>query len=390
MKKEVFPLSELEIENAHRVAYLIAGYIRQTLTPAEHRELDEWVGASERNIELFEELTDEANLQQMLHWHQGHDTEASLQRLKSRLPQRRHRLWSLAVAASILATVSLGTFLFFRATNTPEKPSAAITTPLPAVPKGGVLLSTDNGQSMPLEQAANGRLTAISEATVTKTNGSLTYEATREAPVYHTLATGAGSQYRLALPDGTLVWLNAGSSLRYPTAFTGGERRVALSGEAYFEVAKDATKPFRVQSGSATTEVLGTHFNVRAYAGEGGVTTTLLEGSVQVSNKSLAQLLQPGQQARTTEETIELSLADGEEAVGWKNGQFVFHKTPVAAVMQELERWYGTPIENKEGSTKHLTATFSRSLPLPKVLRLLEATGDVQFRSQGKEIRVVK
>jgi ferric-dicitrate binding protein FerR (iron transport regulator) len=390
MKKEVFPLSELEIDNAHRVAYLIAGYIHKTLTPAEQHELDEWVGASERNIELFEELTDEANLAQLLQWRQNLDTEASLQRLKSRLPKRRSRGWSLAIAASLLAAVAIGSYLFFRSPQRTATAPVAAVTQLPSVARGTVRLTTGNGQSLTLTDAADGKLDAISEATVIKEQGALAYEATGEPPVYHTLATGAGSQYRLALPDGTLVWLNAGSSLRFPTAFSGDERRVELSGEAYFEVAKDAAKPFRVQSGHTTTEVLGTHFNVRAYAGENGVTTTLLEGSVKVFNNVLAQQLKPGQQARINEETIELALANGEEAIGWKNGRFVFHKTPVAAVLQELERWYGMPIENKEGSQKHLTASFSRSLPLPKVLRLLEATGDVQFRTTGNEIRVIE
>lgn len=381
MKQEVFPLSVLEIENAHRVAYLIAGYIRKTLTPAEHRELDEWVGASERHIELFEELTDEARLQQTLQWYGSLDTEASLQRLKSRLPQRRPRLWSLAIAASLLAAMALGSYLFLRTTH-PDTPAVATRPQQPAVPKGAVLLTTGDGQALTINKTANGKLDAISEATVIQEKGALTYEASAAlTPVYHTLATGAGSQYRLVLPDGSQVWLNAGSSLRFPTAFAGSERRVELRGEAYFEVAKDATKPFRVQSGGTTVEVLGTHFNMKGYSDDEGVTTTLLEGSVRVSNPSIAQVLRPGQQARTTEATIELSLADGAAATGWTKGQFVFHNTPVAAVLQELERWYGTPIENKEGGTKHLTATFSRSLPLNKVLRLLEATGDVELRA---------
>lgn len=400
MKEEDLPLDERNIENAHRVGYLITGHIKKTLTRAERRELDEWVAASEQHVELFEKLTDPEYRETALAWYEDLDTEQRLQRLKDRIRKRRPaslRLWTIAAAASVLMVAGLAGYLYFIAGKAKHGPVAStgegLSTP-PAADK--VRLILDDGSIVGLDSTGDGKLAMAAHTRIVKKGNSITYDAAPgAAAVYHTLATTAGGQYQVVLPDGTTVWLNAQSSLRYPTTFKGDERRVELKGEAYFEVVASPSpsggggkRPFIVSHGNMEVTVLGTHFNVNAYGDAGAIETTLLEGRVRVSSGGNSQLLLPGQQAQVKDERIAVTAADTEAVTGWKEGKFIFRKTPLPAVLKEIERWYNTPIENKEGINKHLTATISRSLPLDKVLRLLEGTGDVHFITENGKVKV--
>jgi ferric-dicitrate binding protein FerR (iron transport regulator) len=304
-------------------------------------------------------------------------------------PQPVQRLWSIAVAASLLLLAGVGGYFLFFAEKQPGTVAVAPNHSLPVVnPQGKVWLRLDDGEMIALDSVSDGRLAHA--AGVMKEGSSLSYEDSHTtAPAYHTLVTAAGMQYEVILPDGSKAWLNAASTLRYPTAFTGAERLVQLTGEAFFEVAKDALHPFQVQSGDAVTEVLGTVFNTQAYKEEGHVVTTLLEGSVKITKGANSRRLSPGHQATVSHTGIQVKAADTEAAIGWKNGTFVFRKTPLAAVLRELERWYGINIENKHGVAIHLTATIKRSLALDKVLQLLEDTEDLRFRRNGANIEVL-
>jgi len=197
---------------------------------------------------------------------------------------------------------------------------------------------------------------------------------------YNTMSTPRGGQYRLTLPDGTLVWLNAESSITYPTVFAATERSVTVTGEAYLEVAKEKNRPFRVMAGDANIEVLGTHFNINAYANEGHTKTSLLEGSVKINSR----ILQPGQ-AFANGEVFQTNVA---RDVAWKNGVFNFNDQNLAQVMRQLARWYNLEVEYPLGvPKKEYGGEMGRNLSLGQVLKGMESTG-LRFELNGRKLTV--
>jgi ferric-dicitrate binding protein FerR (iron transport regulator) len=259
------------------------------------------------------------------------------------------------------------------------------------------VLTLADGSTIALDSAHTGQLAQQGNARVLKlAGGRLKYNAPDEnangngngqhaAVAYSVLSTPKGGQYRLTLPDGSQVWLNAASSIRYPTAFTGADREVEITGEAYLEIAKDPSMPFRVKTvnhlGDAdpmTIEVLGTHFNVNAYSDEDAIRTTLLEGSVKIRKELQSGLLKPGQQAQLqpTGEIRWIPDADVEQAIAWKNGVFEFDGIELAAIMRQISRWYDVPVEY-EGTipTEAFTGRVSRNTTLSGVLKILKLSG---------------
>lgn len=300
----------------------------------------------------------------------------------------------LAAAASLLLIVSAG--LFFIKKPVQQKPRMAEqhTRYKNEVPAGGnkALLTLGDGTVIELDSAANGLLTQQGNARIIKLpNGQLAYEMNGAAPgevMFNTMRTPRGGEYRLQLPDGSRVWLNAASSITYPNAFTGDTRSVQITGEAYFEVAKDAERPFEVQAGNMKVEVLGTHFNINAYAGEPAIKTTLLEGAVRVREA----VLKPGEQAILAatgkfqvEDDVEI-----DEVMAWKNGFFQFNDADMPTVMRQLENWYDVTVIYEGGvPVRSFGGAMQRSLPLSKVLNILEEN-DVRFKVEGRNITVMK
>jgi ferric-dicitrate binding protein FerR (iron transport regulator) len=207
----------------------------------------------------------------------------------------------------------------------------------------------------------------------------------------NTLTTPRGGQYEVVLPDGTRVWLNSNTSLTYPIIFQGKERHVELTGEAYFEVAKNAAAPFFVKTQSQTVEVLGTHFNINSYADEKSVKTTLLEGRVKITGNGNRKTvsLKPGQQSINNLAIIYIiNDADIEEAVAWKNGKFLFRNTDLQTVMRQLSRWYDVDVEYKGTvATKHYRGRISRNVTVSQVFEILKTSG-VNFIINGRTIIV--
>ena len=207
--------------------------------------------------------------------------------------------------------------------------------------------------------------------------------------LYNTLATPRGGQYQLTLPDGSKVWLNAASSLRYPVAFLGAERRVEVTGEAYFEVTKNASQPFKVSlRDNQEVDVLGTSFDINAYADEPEIRTTLLTGAVKTEGVTL----KPGQQAAwTLNRPVRVrSDADVEEAIAWKNGKFIFSGGDIQSVMRQLERWYDVEVDYK-GDFKgvELVGVISRFKNISEILNMLEQTHTVTFQVEGRRVTVL-
>jgi len=256
-----------------------------------------------------------------------------------------------------------------------------------------VLLSSD-GSAIQLSEHSNTILVGenISYADGPDLRQNLGSTSISEAPIFHTLQTPRTGAYNIVLADGTKVWLNAYSSLKFPSRFDSKERVVELLGEAYFEVAPNKKQPFKVRSREQTIEVLGTHFNISACESESTV-TTLLEGAVKVnriaSNSSV--LLKPGQQSTIKEDTKQIQLAhiNTEHAVAWKNGYFNFDNETLASILSKIERWYDVEFTyEKTPSAKTYIGAVSRSRNLSAVLRALEAAADVKFKRTGRKILV--
>ncbi len=259
------------------------------------------------------------------------------------------------------------------------------------------VLTLADGSRITLDSAGNGAIASQGNVQVIKLDsGQLAYNASGvsgkgRAIGYNTLATPRGGQFRIILPDGSKVWLNAASSLRFPNAFEGKEREVQLSGEAYFEVAKNPSMPFKVKVNEMAVQVLGTHFNVMAYPDEPGIRTTLLEGAVKVQHGTQAVQLAPGQQAQlspagsiTTQDGV-----DVEEVVAWKNGYFHFNRESLQGVMRQIGRWYDAEI-TYEGqiAPRQFGGKIERSSSVTEVLKILELS-KVHYRIEGKKIIVM-
>lgn len=305
--------------------------------------------------------------------------------------RRRGSFTRYVVAASVvLAVATLATFYLTRNAGA-EKPVARLTTTPQAAPgtkKATLLLS--NGTSVAL--GANNQTIRDGQTAISAQDNNLVYEAASNtiAVVYNTIATPKGGEYKVTLPDGTKVWLNAETSLRYPTTFTGPERTVELTGEAYFEVAKNAAQPFIVRSGQATVRVLGTHFNMMAYKDEPFTKTTLAEGSVAMSGNGEQMILKPGQGGIVSNgsNSVSVAAADVDLDLAWKNGQFYFNKTELSAIMKQLARWYDLDIRYAgQVPAKRFVGKISRYTNLSEVLDVLRLSG-VKFSMTNKTLIV--
>lgn len=387
---------------AHRTAYLIAGFIRNTLSEKEHDELDNWVNESDHNMRLFEDLTDEKNLEANLEWMDKVQAEESYKAMQQKgafnMPPKKaynRRIWF--AAASVIAL--LGVFFVYRyTTSKPGSVEDIVTTDTTLLKPGGnrATLTLEDGKVIDLTYAKTGVIEDASGTHVNKTaDGELVYVKdsgiSNTAAALHTLSTPVGGQYQLTLPDGTKVWLNAASTLKFPPAFNGNERKVILTGEAYFEVAKNEKKPFRVSMADSTAVVVtGTHFNINAYQNEKEQQVTLLEGSVTVSNATNVAKLEPGTQALIKNKLITKDkVLDADEITGWKDGLFVFHDAPIESIMMQIERWYDAKIIYKAETKQLFNATILRKEPLAKVLKLLELNGYVHFKTENNNIYVL-
>ncbi len=353
---------------------------------------------------------------QMLHTPEGELTISSLMdgtwqemfetQQPAVVPMYKRTWYRVAAAAIILLLLSVGGyFIFNRAAQKQIAQTEKRQQPYKNdIAPGGnkAILTLANGTQIILDSAANGALTQQGNTKIIKLDsGRLAYNALNEKPgevLYNTISTPRGGQYQIVLADGSKVWLNAASSLRFPASFTGKERKVELAGEGYFEVAKNAAMPFRVSVNPGSpagrdmqVEVLGTHFNVNAYDDEGVIKTTLLEGSVKVSKGNDVGFIKPGQQARLYNSGHIKIIADvdAEDAISWKNGYFSFDKDDLPTVMRQIARWYDVEISYEGNIPKReFGGKIDRNSNASQVLKILEES-KVHFRIEGKKIIVM-
>lgn len=308
-----------------------------------------------------------------------------------------------AIAAAVLVTLSAGLFFIKKDLNTPSVNELFVKTGKDFTPGGNkATLILADGSNISLTDAANGKLAQQAGITITKTrDGQLVYN-TKQIPAARTgesrqllnvISTPRGGQYQLTLPDGSKVWLNAESSLKYPVDFITAERRVELTGEAYFEIAKKQ-QPFIVVTDKQEVKVLGTHFNISSYQDDPITKTTLLEGSVNVSQRSTgaSRILKPGEQSRisTARSAPSVITADIESEMAWKNGLFIFRDEPIESILKDLARWYDVDI-SFEGKPVELSfvGVVSRSKNISNVLKIMEGAGNLHFRVDGRKIVVM-
>jgi len=383
------------LQKAERIAYLIARHIQDTLTPEERIELDDWVTESDENLELFEKLTDEDNLEAGIEQYLQKEKmkEAAFVKVQERIrKEKRFKEWPYVIAICfLLAAVSFYVFRVKPKNNLTENPIAKKTTPNDIAPGGNkAVLTLSNGRTIILDSSGSSTVASEGQVTIDKKEGELLYAGKSDETNNNSISVPRGGQYRVALSDGTKVFLNAESSLKYPVSFNGNTREIELTGEAYFEVAKDATKPFIVSTKSKDgtiqkITVLGTHFNINAYEDEGKVYTTLLEGSVKVERNGISKILKPGEQAVCSNE-IEVKKVDVDEVVAWKEGKFVFHDATIESIGEQIKRWYDVDVVYEGKITKLFNTEVSRNVPLSKLLSGLEGTGLVQFKLENKKL----
>jgi len=388
----------MESQNAdERYQELAKKWLDKTITPEEQAEFAAWYNANQDNPidippsfaendeELRERILNKINIA-----------------IKTKHRTRIIPLRWAAVAASLLLLLSIPVIYFHLKPNKP-KPFVAVhhkkQLKNDAEPGGDkAMLTLANGSVIDLNDAKKGVLANQGNALLRKlADGQIIYEAPKttgsikDSITYNTVTTPKGGQFQVVLSDGTKVWLNAASSIVFPTAFSSSERKVKITGEVYFEVAKNQHLPFRVVSGHQTVEVLGTHFNINAYEDENVTKTTLAEGSVKVYTGDQSAILKPDQQSSISNNGqghIRINSIDVDDVLAWKNGNFQFEKAEIQMIMREAARWYDVDVKY-DGivPARRFTGSISRSVNLSELLKMLKYTG-INFKIEGKTIIV--
>lgn len=393
--------------NENRWQYLVTQYLSNQITKQELEELLQKAA----KLEDAAMLTPELKAQWVAHADAGKgiDWDNRFERMMKDAaqmtePQRKHQkkwYWP-AVAAVLIMVIGTGAFFWYldAGKKNAEKNIAKRYANDVAPGSTGAILTLANGQQIILDSTGNGTLALQGKTRIINQDGQVIYgkgHGQASAPMYNTMTTPNGRQYQLVLEDGSRVWLNAASSIRYPTAFAGKERKVEITGEVYFEIAPlykpdGKTKlPFIVSVNGMNVEVLGTHFNIKAYNDETNTQTTLLEGKVKVAVGGMENMLKPGQQAVLSRMgTMKvMDDVDVDAVMAWKNGFFSFDQTDFGAVMRQLARWYDVEIVYAgEVPNRKFGGGISRNTNLSEVLQILEES-KIYFRIEGKKIIVL-
>jgi len=372
-----------------RITELLEKYKAGTLTPDEKIILENWYLHQAANSK-FETDPDEIY--------------KNLELIGRQLPLKRHTahirpLLRIAAAASILIGVFLGGYFISHQKKLATTNAVAQNDIAPG--KNEATLTLANGKKVVLNDAGNGRIATQAGVTVNKNKkGELIYTVNAvsgknlNTAQFNTLATARGEQYQVILPDGSHVWLNAASSLKYPVAFTGKERLVELTGEAYFEVTHNKMMPFKVKTQQQEVEVLGTHFNINAYSDEAATATTLLEGSVKVTlaANQKSTVIRPGDQATVNHTALGVKQVDTDDVIDRTNNYFKFEDEDLGSIMRKVSRWYNVTVEYRDDNLKDqvFNGFISRNKNISQIIKILELTGAAHFIIEGNKVTVTK
>lgn len=379
---------------------LIIKKINDTLSPEEESIFTAWYNESDANREYFERVQN--NYQSDLEPEDINLNSAwnAIDRIIS--PERKRKsYYKYAIAASVALLIGLGYYNITQTTTSVNKINTETENAVVEKEKqknsDEVILTLSDGSKVVLNSHKNGVVASQEDIVITKDkDGQIRYEdnnSDHKGKVnFNTLITPNGKTFQITLPDGTVVWMNAGSSLKYPTYFEGNERSVALTGEAYFEVSHNPKMPFKVLSNGQEVEVLGTHFNIRAYENEPLLKTTLLEGKIKITEGSNSALVKPGQQIVVSldKHSMRTREVNTELAVAWKNRLFYFENAKYDEIMREIERWYDVKVVYKgKIPDERFEGAIQKDLTLNQVLKMLESK-DIHFKISGKEVIVTQ
>ncbi|HEY8388901.1 MAG TPA: FecR domain-containing protein [Parasegetibacter sp.] len=396
------------METPEQIAQLLYKLAQGTLTAEDEVLLQRWISASPHNKNLAGSLDDDFRLMEDIHLLRPENWNLLEERMYQKISAHCraqtpapvipvYRRWF--VAASVVLLVVVGTYLWYQKNNEsiPNNTSQQILTDI-APGRQGAILTLADGTQIDLDSAGTRVIVNENGVQAMLKEGQLIYDGVGSGSItYHTTTTPNGRQFEMALPDGTRIWLNAGSSITYPTAFVGNTRTVSLTGEAYFEVSKNKEKPFIVIiADRAKVEVLGTHFNVNAYANELSINTTLLEGAVKVSRllttgSDLSVQLKPGQQAQVGDEVRVVNDADIEKVMAWKNGLFNFNGLNFSEIMRQLERWYDIRVEYENNKVPDIpiAGEMTRGVTLNALLTQLGEMG-VRYKLNERTLLILE
>lgn len=381
-------------------------YLRNELTADQQQQLDEWRKASPENEEFFRQQTDLEKMRDNLKEMNDHK-DAVWQKIVDRSPEfaappvrkiNFQIVWAAAIAA-LLLIFTVGPALYRSVTQGKKEQRVSPISVTADIPAGSprAMLVLANGHSILLDTVHTGLLTRQGESNILKQDSELLkYQAgsvkpsSETATNYNILSTPRGGEYSVLLPDSTRVWLNAASSLRYPVGFSDKERRVELTGEAYFEVAKNQIPFIVVVNQRSTVQVLGTHFNIMAYDDESYEATTLLEGKVKITLGVESLVMTPGEQAKITGQSIKvLRDEDIQAVVAWRNGRTFFKDADVPTILRVISRWYDVDVVYQGSfSRRQINGAISRNAPLSELLKILELN-KIHFKMDGKKMTVI-
>ena len=355
-----------------------------SITPEEERVFSEWYNAGQDEEIIIPDTfaaSEEAHGARMFE---------AIRQQRAALNRPRVGRW-VAAAAVVLVVASGATLWGISHRTDAQKPVAKASEVIRPV-GNKAFLTLGDGSVVDLDTARDGVLAENGKTKIDKQAAHLVYGGEAQGPdtVYNTLSTPKGGIYMVTLSDGSKVWLNASSALRYPTQFRGATREVELTGEAYFEVAAAPSQPFKVKVDGMTVDVLGTHFDVMAYGDEPSITTTLLQGSVQIGMNDHHLMLTPGQQSTVARATGQIAArgVDVDEAIAWKNGVFQFNSEDIQSVMRKVARWYDVDVQYDGTVSQHFTGSVLRDADLATLLRRMELTNEVKFQVTGKTVTV--
>ncbi|TKC58574.1 FecR family protein [Pedobacter hiemivivus] len=373
-----------QLQDPFWIANHISGYLNSTLSPSEQDELFSWVAQDETNYAIFCAIVDEKQLLEDRKESAKFDMESAWQKVFPKLedirvlkPQTSYKTY-IAIAASLF--LCLGTLLYFQAQQQKSEQKYAIKN-TGAKEDQDVYLTLANGKRISLTDAASGSLIEQEGVKISKTKeGQLLYQVTGTgSTVYNTLSVPKGQQYQVILPDGTRVWLNAASSLKYPSKFAGLKQRVVeLTGEAYFQVKHDQKQPFLVKTAGQQVEDIGTEFNINAYDDEKVVETTLTEGAVKVTNQlGDTETISPGEQTLiAANQKIIVRKADVQKITAWKNGEFFFKGDDIQYILRQVSRWYNVDIVYLGNvPVSKFAGQASRNITLEQMMDILRESG---------------
>ena len=385
------------MKEAFEIARIIQKSLKGQLSESEERQLSDWRKASGENERAFQRMISEDFYTVEMEKVETYDYRVAYGRfLQRKYQQRRKRRFLINVArvAAVALPFIIALVLYVGLNRDEEqtlRPSLA-TNILPGTSKA--VLTLANGQMIPLGKEAADSTIITDGAQINASGSGVTYASGGESEsiVHNKLEIPRGGEFCLTLSDGTRVWLNSETSIQYPVAFGAKERRVFVQGEAYFEVAKDANKPFTVQFMSSSVTVLGTSFNIRAYPEEKQSQTTLAEGSVRIYSPGSSMLLKPGEQVEVNALSGEMVKREVEvkSFTSWKDGRFVFEQQPLEDIMRTLERWYDIRVIFKDEGAKRisLSGNLKRYGDFSQVMKMLQMTGDVRFELHGNDVYI--